>query len=182
MRIVISIIVVIVTIAVALVLGVSAAKYFNQKRRAEVHKRVIEQMDNLKIGDKLPDWTLEDLSFETSKLSTHIQGTRMLIFIQPNCPGCLDDMDRLSAIISDSALCRQVVFISGDNPRELMDVRDLFKIRSSILYDHERALSWQLGISTFPFHILVNDARVIQRMIPATISTEEVEQIFVGKT
>lgn len=178
MRIFISIVVVVVTIAVALVLGVSAAKYLNKKHRADVHRAVIEKMDDLKVGDKLPDWTFENLKFEPEKLSGHISGPTMLIFIQPNCPGCLDDMDRLSAIISDSALCGRVVFISGDNPRELMDVRDQFNIRSAILYDHERSFAWQLGINTFPFHIIVDNDRTVLRMIPATLSEEEISEIF----
>lgn len=178
MRVVVFTVVVIITIAVAYVVGVNAGKLFSQKRRAEVHRSIVEKMDDMKIGDKLPDWTFENLTFQPERLSDHLYGKTLLIFVQPNCPGCLEDIERLSSIVTDSLLSRKVVFISGDNPRELMDLRDDFKLQSTILYDHERAYSWQLGVSTFPFHIVVGPDLVIERIIPATLIAEEIEEIF----
>lgn len=170
-RIFYGIILTIVVVSVAYIAGTEAGEYFQEKKisqtteqvKKDITESILSQMNDLKIGDKLPDYSFETLAFEPIMLSSLIHDKTILFFIQPDCPSCIYDIAKLSSFVKTQRDASRFIIISSGNPRHLMDLRDDYSLTSTILYDHERGYSSIFGIFTYPFHIVIDkDMRVLE--------------------
>ncbi|KAA3636230.1 MAG: hypothetical protein DWP97_03150 [Calditrichaeota bacterium] len=169
----------ILVISIAYFVGIKAGTYFKEKElfsnRKQNTRHILAKMDNLKIGITIPNYTFEDLSFQLVELQTIItQSKTMLIFIEPSCHTCIEDLERLSKIIESEDDAAHFIIISSGNPRHLMDIRANLDIKIPILYDHEQGYSSIFGVFTFPFHIVIDEKRIVKNIISGQLTDKEI--------
>lgn len=172
------IILTIITAGAAYFIGVEASQYYHEEKiienRTQWTEQILEQMPDLRIGDKLPDFQFENLDFESVSLSSVIKGKTVLAIIDPNCHSCIEDIEILIKTAKTDEAFSRFVFISSGNPRYLMDLRDEYNLKSPILYDHERMLMNQFQIKMFPFHIVINKDMIIEEVIAGKMVEDDI--------
>ena len=140
----------------------------------------IKQKIGLEIGDTIVDSDFETLDFKKIRLGDVLQDTTLLIFFEPECYVCIEDIENLIDSHSNS-IVKNVIFISSGNPRLIMDIRDDYDLKYTILYDHEGYYTSNLGITSYPFHLVVNNKYTISEIIAGKLISDDIKRIFPGK-
>ncbi len=169
-------------VSVAYVVGTEAGNYFQKQKRLggreQSLENILSEMNDLKVGDKLPDFAFENLAFESVMLRPLVQDTTILSFIQPGCPSCIQDMERLSSIVKTKESASRFIIISSGNPRHLMDLRDDYSLLSPILYDHEKGYSSIFSVFTYPFHIVIDKEMQVLEIIASQLEVEDINRLL----
>ncbi len=177
-KILFGVIISVLIVSVAYVVGTEAGEYFQKQKRLEKRsgntQSILSQMNDLKVGDKLQDYAFENLKFESVMLRPLVQQKTILFFIEPNCPACIEDMERLSTLVKTQQGASRFIIISSGNPRHLMDLRDDYALKSPILYDHERGYSSIFGVFTYPFHIVIDKEMRVIEVIASQLEDEDI--------
>lgn len=172
----------IVIVAIAFIIGIEAGKYYQKQKlisqRNANRESILSQMHDLKIGKSLPNYSFEDLSFQPVKLQSLVKQKTILMFIEPDCPSCIEDIERLSKNFQTEYINSHIIIISDGNPRQLMDLRDEYNLRMPILYDHNSRYTSIFGIFTYPFHIVTNKNLVVCNIITGQLVEEDIPKIF----
>lgn len=176
------IVIVCITIAIAYVTGIKAAEHWKNisknTNEDKAKQSILSQMNNLSLGDTLPDYSFDDLSFQSKKLRPMIEGKTMLIFIQPGCPFCLADIELLNKYIQEDTNASKFIIISAGDPRELIELRNTYELKMPILYDHERGYSSIFGVFTYPFHIVINKDMAVTNIITRKLTEKDIINII----
>ncbi len=180
------------TVIVILVGYFSALKvgaYINNKR-LEQKQQAVEQkkkdftdallahMQSLNIGDTLPDHRFEDLYRRPVYLSSLVQGQTILIFFDPYCENCNEEMNTVNRTLSTTREYECFIFISGGNPRLIEEMPALSELKSPVLYDHNREYINRFKIFTFPFNVVIDKNLVIQEIYGETLTPDEIKRII----
>ncbi len=142
---------------------------------------VVTQMGTIDVGDILPDHIFEDLSRNPVSLSSALPTGGLVSFISPTCASCEEQLTEFSASVAENEQVGRFVFISGQNPRLLEEVRDKHNLRAPILYDHHQVYWKQMNINSFPLNVFVDDKMVITDMIVGPLSAAEFSRFLQGK-
>ena len=175
-------VVAIATVTLAYYAGVEASNYFQKQnilnQRNSNNKSILSQMNDLKIGDTTPNYSFEDLSFQPIMLQPLVSKKTVLIFIEPDCPSCVEDIERLSKIIQDESDASHFIIISSGNPRHLIDLRNEYNLSMPILYDHDRGYSSIFGVFTYPFHIVIDESMQVLDIITGPLVENDIRDII----
>lgn len=170
-------------ISIAYVLGIYAAdikkEWEASRQRENMTKSVLEQMGNtIVVGGYLPDAKLEDLEGNAVKLSSVVCGKSLIIFSLPGCGYSIRQLQSMKACSLSTETERCFIFISDENPLELMYIREKYGLKCTILYDRDRAYMKSLGIFTSPFNIMVDKDLRIDNIIGGNLSTNEIKEFI----
>jgi peroxiredoxin len=176
---------VLVTVVAALFLGSKVGDAINQRKlkkfeadRAKMKQAVLAKMENVGLGNRVGDHYFEDLNRNLVRLSDVITDKTVIIFIEPDCPACIDEIEQIQRVVKDSSESRHFIFVSSGNPLHLIVLRDEYKIQSPILYDHKDEFSSWFKVSTYPFNMIVNERLEIEDVIPAQLAQDKIEEII----
>jgi peroxiredoxin len=180
-RLVIGAAVVIVTIGGAVLLGAGAGNLLAErkehdliKRRAAFTQDILEQMENLQVGDTLPNGTLMDLDRNMVPLHSLLTDKSLVLFFDYSCENCLLELEHLTEEL-DSAAASHIILISGTNPLYLLDLREQYKLKAPILYDDHQRFMDLLGVNTFPFNLYVGKDGVIDSAVASPLGAVDFE-------
>lgn len=145
--------IIVLTIAVAYVLGVQAGSFINERKRAErrakgvEHTRsILDRMQTIEVGDRLPDVPMEDIDGYPHLLSELVQGQALITYTQTSCDACLMELERIAELCRNPSDYRRFIFVSTANPLHLMELRSNFGLESDFLFDEERVFGNALHI------------------------------------
>ncbi len=179
-KIIISIVMILIVVSVAYIAGIEARSYFQEKqtqaRRDKFSSSPAMKLNDLKVGDKLPDGIFEDLQFNKISLVENIRGTTIITFMSPNCNSCLEDIQFIYKSVSDTNYYNKFVYISYGNPRQLLDIQNEFNVKSPILYDHNGKYSSQFDVAIFPLHLLVDKNLTVLDIYAGSITENDIEK------
>ena len=171
------------TISVAYFIGEKAGGYYQQtvriSKRAEHSASILAQMHDLKVGDKIPDFVFDNLSFESIMLRPLIKAKTILFFIEPECDACKQDIKLLTSILMNKEEASHFIIVSSGNPRLLIDIHNEYNILSPILYDHESRYSSIFGVFTYPFHIVIDKDKIVEKIITTPLEEEDIKKILI---
>ncbi|HWR83836.1 MAG TPA: TlpA disulfide reductase family protein [Candidatus Deferrimicrobium sp.] len=153
----------------------------DQRRQREsrdaMRRSVLAQMVNVDVGTRIEDFYFEDLNGALVKLSSLVHGRTVIAFVEPDCPACLEEIELVQGLASDSARARKLVFVSSSSPFHLISLRNEYDIISPLLYDHKGMFASQFKVSTYPTNIIIDENLVIERVVPGPLSAEEIRGI-----
>lgn len=176
---------ILLTVACAIMLGVGASGLWAELRRSEYMQNrelktesLLQQMHDLRVGDKLPDHIFEDLGRNPVRLTEVIDGRSVITFILPDCPACSEQIEELQGVVKSRSDIRHFVFLSSSNPRLLEDEWNEIGGNLTVLYDHKSVYQSMFGVFSFPFNIVINEKGVIEQLISGNMLSEEFAEII----
>jgi hypothetical protein len=101
---------------------------------------------------------MEDIDGAPHLLSSLVKDRALISYIMTDCDGCLSELEAIASVCRDDADAHKFIFISTANPLHMSTLRENFGLESYFLFDYERRFGEGVGISTFPFSMLVNDS------------------------
>lgn len=124
------------------------------------------QREGLSVGDKAPDFTLEDLSGKNVKLSDEIgaNSATLLVFWTTWCPYCREEIPeliRLNMDYKDKGLKILAIDI-GESPKKVESVAKQEGIGYTVLLDSDNRVASQYGVMGIPANILLDKEGVIK--------------------
>jgi peroxiredoxin len=181
-RVAVYIVLALATIALAYFLGTAAGNYVSARKadrgRQEKTLDILKEMQNLAVGDTIPDHEFADLDGHSVRLSEWLAPVTVLTFFEPDCETCINEIIRLRTVISDTAQYRHFIFISTGARDQLAEVRTKAGVPLRILQDRDRAYTAYFGVFTFPFNLVVNKSRKVESVITGIPTTEDYGRIL----
>jgi peroxiredoxin len=182
-------VVVLLTGALAYVLGAKAAGWWDRYDRAQTRENyrsdalalsraVLKKMGTVAIGDTLTDFTFEDIDGELHSLSDILADPTLMVYVKPDCDACLEEIDRISQIAESPDDYRHFVLISTANPVHLQRLRADFGLGCYIFYDEERFFGNALKIESYPFGLLVDSRREIEEVYVTTLPEDQLSEFL----
>lgn len=108
-----------------LLLGSQAAHYKTLKKQLAARKEqtaaILDEMNTIKIGDKLPDHRFEDLESNLVWLSDLLAHKTLISFYHPSCDACVVDFEHMQRKCLESADYEYFLFISSTDPMMLAE-------------------------------------------------------------
>ena len=148
LRILGTILISVLIVAVAVFIGARAGRYFGEKQKLnekkEFSEQILAKMQHLNIGDTLPNHKFEVIGGDSVWLIDLLSKKCVLTLVLPGCHDCLLEAQELKAAISDSNDARHFIFATWENPRTFEDMKNETGLQSAFLYDHKRAYFFQL--------------------------------------
>jgi peroxiredoxin len=173
------------TVFAAAFLGSKVGDAVNQRKlkkfeatRQKVNESILSKMENVEAGNRIADCYFEDLNRNSLRLSDVIAGRTAIIFMEPDCPACIQEIEEIRRVIKDFSEYRHFVFVSSVNPLHLIDLRDEYNIPSPILYDHKDVFSSRFKVYTYPFNMIVNERLEVEEVIPGRLSEGKIKEIM----
>ncbi len=172
----------IIVVSAAYVAGTEARNYFQTKKvqeaREKISKSPVMKLNDLKVGDKLPDGIFDDLSFQSTTLAEYVNGKTIITFMSPTCNSCLEDIEFIYENVPNSNYYNKFVYISYGNPRLLLDIKNEYNVQSPILYDHNAKYSSQFDVTIFPLHMLVDENLTVLDIYAGSITENDIEKVL----
>lgn len=147
------------------------------RERLQVQESVLKQMGTLNVGDTLQDHVFEDLNLQPVRLSSIVSTPTIISVFDPGCDACLEELATYQQILSPAALKRNVIFISGSNPRYMAELVASTGLVSHVLYDHHSAWLGSYRILTFPFNLVRDSDLVVRRIIVGQLEEDDLGSI-----
>ncbi len=145
------------------------------ERREQNTKDILKEMESIQEGDTLPDYEFfETLESETVRLSSLVTRPTWLIFVQPDCPACLEELDHLQTYIEKGSKF-EVIVISNSNPLDLIDLQKHYQLKSLILHDRNSTYIDVIKVFTFPFNVLIDSNLVIAKIVADQLKSTNFE-------
>jgi peroxiredoxin len=173
------------TVAAAFILGSHVGKLLVSKgKRDHVQSRelrtkvILDKMENLSIGDTLPDASFLDLDLHVHRLSNLVNDWAVLSFLDPSCGACLDQLDALNAAIKADSLYSHFITLSGTNPLLLKEFEREFCPGVTILYDENREFQNALGVSIAPFNLILHADLSVRKVIVGSMTKSDFDSLL----
>ena len=167
---------------ISIFLGIGAGKYLWQstksKQKEEISNQILAKMQNLNIGDTLPNHKFEVIGGDSAWLKDLLTEKCVLTIMLPGCEDCLYEAQELKAAITDSNDARHFIFATWENPRTFEDMKNEYALASPFLYDHKSAYFSNYDITTFPFNITLDENGVVLDMLSGSMLKEDFQEII----
>jgi peroxiredoxin len=174
---------VIVTLAVVTLaagLGVISSKYLNRHREEEMvlgrdirTQQILERMGTLRIGDTLPSFELQTSEGGIANLSSLVDQQTLIMFFDPGCGSCLEELKSVWALSRKDVSRSNFLVITSASPDLVDQAQRSLGTELSVLYDTADRYGTELGITTSPFHVLVDSTLHISKIIVGSMSDRE---------
>jgi peroxiredoxin len=119
----------------------------------------------LGVGVTLPDADLEYLTGDPVKLSQAVGPRTFVSFFTPTCGACKTMLERIKTTSVSREDQYNFILISDVHPTEMLYLQDSLDIECRFLYDPEGTYRTRLGVSLFPFNLIVNQSMVIEEIM-----------------
>ncbi len=163
-------------------LGAYSGNFLAQRKqlkdRQESTETALYRMNTIEVGAVLPNYALEDMQGRSVQLLNLLQSRSVITFFYPDCDACLEEFEKLGDAISNNSDYKYFIFISRDNPDELLEFVDLHGINANIYYDRRGVLTARLKVFVYPFNIVTDEMGVIREIIVDQMTTEELGEII----
>lgn len=167
-------------VVVAYAAGVQVVLYLRdrgvQKLREEGVARtqqILDRMGTLRVGDTLPDFTLEDYQGKEHRLSDLVSNRTLISYAMPDCDACLGELEVMKRAVKDSADFRYFLVISDANPAHFEAVRQNMGVNCRFLFDNGGAFRTAFGIFSYPFNMIVaKDLTVLEIRVGYTVESD----------
>lgn len=173
-----------VLLALALGSAIRAQRPSVDEARKEEQRRqtaeILEEMNTIAVGDRLPDHLLMDPEQNPLPLSEMVDRKTLIIFFEPSCGGCRYEMQELSRVLPKLPQSPPLVMISAADREQIEEVRFEFQFPHPILHDEDAALTQSLRILAYPFNVIVDENMVIRDVIAGALPEEELLAILQG--
>ncbi len=175
---------VVTTVAVAYFLGTAVGNYITGRKyendRREQSERILETMENLTVGDTIPDHVFQDMNGHDVRLSDLLSDRTVVTFFQIDCETCSAEIDRLKATVPDSSDYRYFLFVSSFTPAALQDfVRDR-QVPLRTLYDNDDEYASIFHVWTFPLNVIVDRNRTVLSIKPTALTETDIREIIIA--
>jgi len=174
--------IVLVTGAVAIIMGILTGNYFKNRNRLDARKKttevLLQRMQSINVGDTLSEHTFEDLLGHDVALVDALPHGIILSFFSTDCYNCLAELDTLNSAVDDTLDYRYFVLISSDDRLDLQSARRDYDIRCPILWDRGGFYARQLNLSSLPFSILVTKHLEIIQISAGLMTTAEMKEVI----
>ncbi|UCG62069.1 MAG: redoxin domain-containing protein [Candidatus Zixiibacteriota bacterium] len=167
-----------VTYVVGAYVGDRYYHYRSSRAMNRVHAKAMADVEHLRPGFVLPDRQLDSYDGDPVMLSELVGTRAMLIFIMAGCRASLDEMTWLGETLSDTTSAANILFICAGQSETLTEILYRYDFTSALFYDQERDFSKELGISMYPFHIVVDSNLVIIAVIHNRLQEEDVRALL----
>ncbi len=157
---------------------VEQARLEAQHYRREFTQGVLMSMNTLQVGNVLPDYQFEDLAHNPLTLSGLASENTLLIFFDPACDGCDNELAAINKAIADTLDYRRFRLISSGDSGMVAEKIERFDLRIPLLYDPSADFFFQTGVLTYPFNMIVNQDGVIQDMIAGSLDRRDLVQFI----
>jgi hypothetical protein len=169
-------------VAVAVFIGKGTGNYIWEKqklrKKREYTEHILAKMQDLHIGDTLPNHKFEVIGSDSAWLYDLLTGKCVLTIVLPECEDCLYEAQELKAAITDSNDARHFIFATWENPRTFVDIKTENNLASPFVYDHKRAYFSQFDITTFPFNITLDSNGVVLDMLSGAMWKDDFQEII----
>lgn len=174
----------IAVIAASGVLGVVAGKLYNQrssnnylKSRKFITESLVRKMGTLEIGSPMPNALFLDERGERVRLSDAITSSAILMFVDPECGTCLEEIENLYAATRELELDEKVFLITRSQAAigQWLDKRLLPDV--IVLRDEDGSYHVSQNIEAIPFSIIVGPELRITEFISGVVLTSEFDSI-----
>ncbi len=166
----------------ALLLGKLGAKYYVAGEKAEQQREqtasLLAEMNTISVGGILPDHRLTDLHGDDVWLSEIVSERTLISFFYTTCDLCVDDFYAFGEACKDSSAYRYFVFITPEDPEVVGEFLRSHKISALILIDQDEEYGRELGLSVYPFSIIIDRENKIHDIISGKISPQIFERII----
>ncbi len=136
-----------------------------------------EDVEVLKVGDKAPDFVLEDMEGNKHKLSDYEGEGVFLNFWGTWCKPCVKEMpamDRQFTEFEDQGVNVLAVNIAQSD-FEVQSFADRFDLSFPIAIDRSKSVMTAYNIRPLPTTVLVNPEGDIQRIVTGEMSEEDIK-------
>lgn len=136
-----------------------------------------EDVEVLKVGDKAPDFVLEDMEGNKHKLSEYEGEGVFLNFWGTWCKPCVKEMpamDRQFTEYKDQGVNVLAVNIAQSD-FEVQSFADRFDLSFPIAIDRSKSVMTAYNIRPLPTTVLVNPEGDIQRIVTGEMSEEDIK-------
>ncbi len=135
-------------------------------------------MENLSIGDKLPDYEFYDLDMNIQKLSEIVMDVTVLSFVDPTCGTCLDQSLTLQETIENPIDYMRFISISSTNALLLKEYKEEYGFKPLMLLDENKEYQHALGVTIAPFNIVVNDQLIVIDVVTGAMTREDIHKVI----
>jgi peroxiredoxin len=174
--------VVVVTVSVAAILGVKAGSFIAKKktieRRSKITEAILSEMGTVRLGDTLADRLFMDLDSNEVYLHDLLSYRTVIAFLEPGCDLCLIELEIIQRVVSGDRDNRYFVVVSSTRPAELVETRNRLSAAFPILLDHHQGFADSLGVSSYPFNLVVNQVGEIEEILASALLDDDVERII----
>lgn len=176
----------ILVIAVAYIFGVEAGQFIKSSKesgykslRAKETPIILKKMNSVNIGDKLPNYYFYDIDGNFVELKQIINSKTLFVFFSHDCSACMDELELLNKMTSDSLVSLKLVLISDSNPFDLMRLKKHMGLPFQIIYDHGRIYNAVTRVASTPFNFIVNSDLSIEAIYPGQLFETDIQQISI---
>lgn len=139
---------------------------------------VLEAMGTgLSVRDTLPDYTFETPDGDPVALSDLVSKKTILMFAQPDCPKCIDELVALGDVAANPNSDVRIIIISSALPHEFESQTASFANYRHFLFDRADSYADRLGVFTFPFNIAVRQGLIVCGITAGTMDEEFMSQL-----
>jgi peroxiredoxin len=150
----------------------------NSQRKLEMTNEIVNANFVLSSGNKWPDVALQNLEGEWVSFAELLQNNTLLIFMQPGCDACEEELDALKGLLSDNESSSRVILVSNAYPLELATLRKARSIRSTILIDRSGDLFGQFSAIVYPLNIVIGRDMRIMSVNAGQLSRQQVDSLL----
>ncbi len=116
---------------------------------------------SLRTGDEAPAFSATDLS-GTSIRSTNLAGRpKVLLFVSPNCPGCVEMLEHDTEYLNHKAQGNMIIICQAGR-EDCIQLAKQYRLNMPIIADEDDQISRLYGISSVPMAVLINANNRIQ--------------------
>jgi peroxiredoxin len=146
--------------------------------RRQLTEELLRSMNTVAVGGRLPDHQFRDLQGDPFRLSELDAEPVLLVVFHPSCGFCDKELAAIRASVSDPSLHARFLLVSAGDLAGVNEKKEQFDIRSRVLHDQDGAYLKELGVTTFPFNIVVGKDREVRDVLAASLDSEDLAQFI----
>ena len=184
-KIILTVVIIAVTIGAAYIFGVQAGNFFidkkldqHAKQREVYTQQILDFMGTIEKGYQMPDFKFITSDNQQRQLYDKFKSKTLMIIFDYTCENCIIEMEQVAAILQDHDYCDFLTLLSPSDPQYMEELRKDLNIPCEILHDHKYAFVDRIGVSSYPFNIVVDQTGVIDTILAGPLSKPDLETLL----
>lgn len=132
----------------------------------------------MEIGAKIPNYYFHDLDGNFVELENIIKSKTLLTYITADCDACIIQVEALKKHSESYNTDFKFMLISFSSPFNLMELLENYELSYMTLYDHGKQYGNHLGISIFPFNIVLDSGLIVTGIFPGKLMEEQLKEVI----
>ncbi|WP_042348687.1 peroxiredoxin family protein [Bacillus massiliigorillae] len=135
-------------------------------------------LPGLEVGEKAPNFTLENLKGEKVSLSDYKGQTVIVNFWATWCPPCRKEMPDLEKLYQQNNSNVEILAVNTDTNNDVASFVKSMNLTFPILLDHQADVSGQYDIISFPTTYIIDKKGVIVKKQIGELSFERLNEMM----